>query len=143
MTFRRTLGIAALMIGVCSAAMAGNITIKATGFKNQTGKAIVYLWTSASGFPSKTEQASKQMVVDIPGAEITAVFENVAPGTYAISITHDENGNNKMDTGFMGKPKEGYGASGNPKNRFSAPAYDKCKFEVGADGTSIEIAMND
>ena len=69
------------------------------------------------------------------------LFNDVAPGVYAVSTTHDENSNNKMDTGFMGKPKEGYGASNNPQNKLSAPSFDQCKITVDASGKSVDIEL--
>jgi len=35
----------------------------------------------------------------------------IPPGTYAIACYHDENDNGKLDTNFLGIPKEGTGAS--------------------------------
>jgi uncharacterized protein (DUF2141 family) len=46
-----------------------------------------------------------------------------------------------MDTGFMGKPKEGYGASNNPKNKMSAPTFEQCKFTLDQSGKTIDIEM--
>jgi len=129
------------LVALAGAACAADLTVKVTGFHNQKGNAIVYLWTAADGFPSKTEKASAQKSVPIPGDSVTVVFNDVAPGTYAVSVTHDENGNGKMDTGFMGKPKEGYGASNNPQNKLSAPSFDQCKFSVDQGGKSIDIAL--
>src|SRR5436190_6092407 len=122
-------------------AFAGDLTVKISGYKNETGQAIVYLWKAADGFPSKTEKAALSKTVPIKGTSITVVFNDVAPGVYAVSTTHDENSNNKMDTGFMGKPKEGYGASNNPQNKLSAPSFDQCKFVLEQAGKTIDITL--
>ena len=132
--------LAMLLIGG-SAAFAGDVTVKVSGFKNETGNAIVYLWTAAEGFPGKTDKASTSKTVPIKGTSVTVVFPNVAPGTYAVSVTHDENSNGKMDTGFLGKPKEGYGASNNPQNKLSAPSFDQCKVTVDAGGKNVDIDL--
>jgi uncharacterized protein (DUF2141 family) len=137
----RTLPALAGALVLVGAACGADLTVKVTGFHNQKGNAIVYLWTAADGFPSKTEKASVQKSVPIPGDSVTVIFNDVAPGTYAVSVTHDENGNGKMDTGFMGKPKEGYGASNNPQNKLSAPSFDQCKFNVDQGGKSLDIAL--
>jgi len=124
-----------------TAAFAGDVTVKISGFKNETGQAIVYLWNAADGFPSKTEKAMTLKTTPIKGTSLTVVFSEVAPGPYAVSVTHDENGNNKMDTGFMGKPKEGYGASNNPQNKLSAPSFDQCKVAVASSGANVDINL--
>ena len=127
--------------GIETMALAGDVTVKMTGFKNQTGSAIVYLWKNPDGFPKDTDKASITKKAAIEGTAVTVVFNGVEAGTYAVSVTHDENGNGKMDTGFMGKPKEGYGASNNPKNKLSAPSFDQCKFTVDQSGKTIDIEM--
>ena len=61
-------------------AFAADVTVKATGFHNTTGKALVYLWKTADGFPSKTEQAGVTKTVDITAAGVTVTFTDVTPG---------------------------------------------------------------
>src|SRR6266404_5874979 len=124
--------LAMILFGVAGSANAADVTVKVTGFKNQTGPALVYLWKQTDGFPSKTEKAFKTESTKIEGTSVTVVFKDVEPGEYAVSVTHDENNNGKMDTNFVGKPKEGYGASNNPKNKMSAPSFDQCKFALDA-----------
>ena len=124
-----------------TAAFAADVTVKVSGFKNENGNALVYLWKAPDGFPGKTEKAAVTKTSPIKGTSITVVFNDVAPGTYAFSVTHDDNNNGKMDTGFMGKPKEGYGASNNPQNKMSAPSFDQCKIAVDASGKTVDIAL--
>jgi uncharacterized protein (DUF2141 family) len=142
MNLRNLLLVAGVGLIVSASAFAADVTVKAAGFHGQKGKAIVYLWKpGADGFPSKTENAAVNKTVEITPTGITVTFSDVAPGTYAVTITHDENENGKLDTGFMGKPKEGYGASNNPQNKITAPSFDQCKFDVAAAGKSVDITM--
>ena len=127
------------VFGAGNLAVAADVTVKMTGFRNQTGPALVYLWKAPDGFPKNTEKAAVNKKTAIGGNSATVVFDNVDPGTYAVSVTHDENSNGKMDTGFAGKPKEGYGTSNNPKNKLSAPSFDQCKFTVDQSGKTIDI----
>ena len=62
--------------------------------------------------------------------ENTAVFtfKQIPSGTYAVSSFHDKNNNGKLDTNFMGIPKEPYACSNNTKPAFSAPKWKKAKF---------------
>ena len=55
---------------------------------------------------------------------------DLAPGKYAISIIHDENNNDKLDTNFIGIPKEGFGFSNNPRIMFGPPSFEKASFEI-------------
>jgi uncharacterized protein (DUF2141 family) len=131
--------VAVCVFGAGNGAVAADVTVKIAGFRNQTGPALVYLWKAADGFPKNPEKAAVTKKVPIEGTAITVVFNNVDPGVYAVSVTHDENNNGKMDTGFAGKPKEGYGASNNPKNKLSAPSFDQCKFTVDQSGKMLDI----
>ncbi|HEY3132555.1 MAG TPA: DUF2141 domain-containing protein [Acidobacteriota bacterium] len=133
---------ALLVLFFGEAVFGADVTVKVTGFHNQKGKALVYLWNGEAGFPKDTEKAFQQKTAEIKGDSVTVVFTGIAPGSYAASVTHDENGNGKMDTGFMGKPKEGYGASNNVKHKMSPPSFDESKFVVDASGKSIEIQLN-
>ncbi len=50
------------------------------------------------------------------------------PGTYAIAVYHDENGNRKFDRTLLGLPAEGYGFSRNPTGLIGLPSFDKVSF---------------
>jgi uncharacterized protein (DUF2141 family) len=65
-----------------------------------------------------------------------SVSFRLAPGTYAVSLIHDENGNGKLDT-LLGIPREGFAFSRNPPIRFGAPRYDEASFRVG-DSASVQ-----
>ena len=54
---------------------------------------------------------------------------------------HDENGNDKLDSNFMGMPTEGYGFSNNPRV-MRAATFDEARFNVPAAGTSIQIVLH-
>lgn len=68
-------------------------------------------------------------VVKANGKEVTVVFDKLKPGTYAISVIHDENENTKLDT-KMGIPKEGIGFSNNVMGSFGPPSFEKASFTV-------------
>jgi uncharacterized protein (DUF2141 family) len=67
-------------------------------------------------------------------------FKGVAPGTYAVAVYHDENGNGKIDSNFMGIPKEKTGASNNAKGKMGPPKFQEAKFVVSGD-LAISITM--
>lgn len=55
------------------------------------------------------------------------------PGTYAIKLFLDLNGNGKIDTNFLGIPKEPYGFSNNAKGSLGPPAFEAAAFELNED----------
>ena len=56
-------------------------------------------------------------------------FEGIPAGTYALVVLHDENMNGKVDTNWIGIPKEGYGFSNDAKASFSAPSFKDASFQ--------------
>ena len=125
----------------CGSSMAADLTVNLKGFKDARGGAVVWLWRNADGFPMKVENAALRQSAEIRDKSATGVFRGLVPGVYAISVAHDENGNERLDTGFMGKPKEGWGASNNPHNRMSPPSFDQTKFTVGKDDMTLDIQV--
>ena len=61
--------------------------------------------------------------------EMSMSFKGVEPGTYAIIILHDLNGNSRMDFDNNGMPLESYGMSGNDMH-MGPPSFEAAKFEV-------------
>ena len=77
---------------------------------------------------------------DIVDGKATVTFKNVTPGTYAITLFHDKNGNKQMDFEPNGMPKEMYGVSNNVMS-MGPPQWNNAKFEVGQESLSLEIVM--
>ena len=67
-------------------------------------------------------------------------FEGLAPGTYALAVIHDENGNAKLDT-FAGIPREGFGFSRNPRIGFGPPGFKSAGFAVGTEGSEEQVRI--
>jgi uncharacterized protein (DUF2141 family) len=123
-----------LLIGNAS----GSLSVTVTGLKNRQGQLIACLWTEKSGFPTcaKNRSAVKRRVA-ISGGTMTVTFPNVAQGTYAVTIEHDEDANGKLKTNIIGMPKEGVGVSNNPGG---IPGWGKAQVRVNGNGV-ISIAM--
>lgn len=128
-------------------ATSGNATVSVhiTAFRNTKGVARVSLFSTDKGFPDKN--AAQSQVVDLSKSltgdarDITVTFLNLAPGTYAVSVLHDENNNKKMDSHWYGKPKEGVATSNNPRPKMRTPRWNEAKFDVPASGKTVEIAV--
>lgn len=75
--------------------------------------------------------------VKVTANEAKIVFENLKPGDYAVSVFHDENENEKLDSGFMGIPNEPYGFSNDAMGIFGPPSFEKAKVSLTADKASV------
>lgn len=107
----------------------GKINVQVTNFSNNKGSCIICLYDSANDFSDKGKPV-QCTTVPVANKNTTAVFNNIAPGTYAILVIHDANNNRKFDTNFLGIPKEGYGASQNKLPFAGAPKFEENKFVV-------------
>jgi uncharacterized protein (DUF2141 family) len=120
-----------------------NLEVRISNLKNTEGKIMATLYRDEKGFPSSPDNAFGAEVLQLKkGTEAKLVFKNVPAGRYALSVFHDENNNNKLDTGTFGIPKEGYGFSNNPKIRFGPPSFKEAAFTVEKDRKQIEIKLN-
>ncbi len=64
------------------------------------------------------------------------------PGAYAVAVFHDENANKRLDQGFLGIPREGYGFSNNPGFSFGLPEMKEILFEIKGDKTEISVDLH-
>ena len=126
-----------------SAQEKGTLTVEISGLKNGKGTVRAALFGDAKGFPSDWSGVVQKQdaTVSADGATAVAVFKDVAPGKYAVSVIHDENGNGKLDKNFIGKPTEGYGASNNPKKRMGAPPFEEAVFTYDATTPPLKVTM--
>jgi len=73
----------------------------------------------------------------------TLTFEMLLPpGSYGLSVLQDLNGNRKLDTNFLGIPKEPQGSSNDAKATFSAPKFKDALFTVGDQPVELRIRLN-
>ena len=119
----------------------GRIIVRVLNLRSTNGDLIVALFNSKQGFPAKIETAVRKIVVSAEGAQHEAVFNDVPYGTWAVSVQHDENRSGKLDTNFLGMPKEGVGASNNPRSKFGPPSFDSAKFSVDKGETEVVINL--
>ena len=103
------------------------IKVDIVGLKNNKGQVLIGLYNSENRFLKKVYKGN---VALIKNEKATATFENLPAGEYAISIFHDENSNGKLDTNFMGIPKEAYAASNDAKGFMGPPKYKDAKFQA-------------
>ena len=99
------------------------------------------VYDSALGFPGEGKPAALA-AADRSAEEPSCTFTLPAPGTYAVAVMHDENGNRKVDQNLFGAPTEGWATSNNVTHAFRGPSFDESKFIVPADGASIRVTMH-
>jgi uncharacterized protein (DUF2141 family) len=118
----------------------GDLQIVVVGFQSATGNVKIALSNSEANYASKS-QAFRGVSANIENDKATTVFANLPYGEYAVRVYHDANGNDNLDTNFMGIPKEPYGFSNNVRGTFGPAKWEKAKFEFRSEHLTIEIRV--
>jgi len=121
------------------------VSVDIVGLRSAKGLIQACMTTKAKTFPD-CEKDPQALRITEPaqtagaGGHPVLVFRHVMPGSYAVSLIHDENSNGKLDTS-MGIPKEGYGFSRDAAVMFGPPKFDAAKFVVGAADVNLKILV--
>ena len=90
-------------------------------------------------FPMDDAAAMTRLV--LPPAEADQVAFDVPAGTYAVSCAHDENENGRVDTNFVGIPKEGWATSRNVQPLLRGPTFQESAVQVDT-STTVELELH-
>lgn len=102
------------------------LTVEVTELNSDNGRVMLELFDAQHKTVGSKASA-------IHGKKATVMFDKLQPGKYAIRYFHDENNNDKLDTNFMGIPKEGYGFSNNAYGTFGPKPFEEWLVEVTKD----------
>ncbi len=116
----------------------GTIKVNISKLSSNQGQVIVALYNSKAAFLKKP---IIKKTAKIHNNESGITFRNIAEGTYAISVIHDENNNGKLDFNLLGIPSEGVAASNNASAFIGPPSFDNAKFYVGQSLVTQNIEM--
>jgi uncharacterized protein (DUF2141 family) len=117
------------------------IHVKVLNIRNSIGTVDCALFDSPDGFPIEAlNSAMNAMVIRVRNTKARCDFEDIPPGTYALAVIHDENMNGKLDTNWLGFPKEGYGFSNGVKALFGAPSFSAASFKY--DGGTLDLTIS-
>lgn len=120
-------------------ALATDLTVKVNDVRTPKGQLLMAVFDSAAAWDGKAEAVARR-AIEATAGEVDFHFPGLAPGRYAVSVMHDENGNGKLDSNFIGMPTEGYGFSNDPRVMRKA-TFDEAAFAVGADDATIELHL--
>ena len=118
------------------------IQVQIDGLRSDRGQVICALFSSPVGFPKKSDRATARANSKISHGQPVCDFPNIPSGTYAVSVFHDENSNGKLDTNFVGIPREGVGASNNAKGHFGPPKFSAAAFRYSGGRSEVTITIN-
>jgi uncharacterized protein (DUF2141 family) len=115
------------------------ITIQLDNVRNAHGMLRLCLTRDPAHFPNCSGDP-RAVTATVPAATRDVRLPAVEPGSYALSVIHDENDNRRLDK-MLGIPKEGFGFSRNPAIGFGAPAFAQVRFPAGAGESRQTVRM--
>jgi len=118
------------------------IVVRVSKVRNSKGQIGCSLYSKPDGFPGESNEADKSLWTKIDSGKALCTFKDIKPGSYAVSVLHDEDKNGKMNSKSFGRPAEGWGVSNNaPAERFGPPKYDNAKFKYDGGTKSLPIEL--
>lgn len=118
-------------------AAASDIVVAVSGITSDTGEIGCALFGMPRGFPLDTSAAVTQWRHADRGG-VTCRFERLNPGSYAVAVGHDLNGNHRTDTNWLGIPTEPWGVSNNVRPTLRAPRFEEAAVQLAA-GAAVTI----
>ncbi len=137
---RTALIAAALSILVATPVVdAAELAVTLRDVRVQTGQLNVVLVDGSAGWDGAARPVQAQQAAP-SGDTARFVFKDLPAGDYAVMVSHDENGNGRLDTNVLGMPVEGYGFSNNP-NVMRKPTFDEARIALPAAGAAIDVTL--
>ena len=106
------------------------LTIEVASFENTKGVLRVCVTDQKDDF---LKSCAFSKIVAVEDDTVSLKIENIEKGNYAVSVYHDENNNDILETtGLFGIPIEPFGFSNNPSMIFG-PSFKKSVFRMTSD----------
>jgi uncharacterized protein (DUF2141 family) len=115
---------------------APSIVAIVSGFSTRTGHVRVQLYGSEPSDFLRKGKKLKRIDLPVTGDPMTICVAVPAPGTYALAVRHDRNGNGQSDL------RDGAGFSRNPPIRgIAQPRHAEVAFTVGGEPREMRITL--
>ena len=140
----RNINTGLLLLSLAGVSWGHNITITVENI-SKAGELHIAIYDSKEAFEQDRGEQGGPAAGIVDGLSIAATpgkFSHdfdLPTGTYAIGVFHDVNGNNSLDTNFLGIPKEQYGFGNDATGSFGPPSFDEAAIKVSKDATHTII----
>ena len=124
---------------ISSLSYATNIEINISNIKPIVGKLSIALDTKDTYDKDDKSDSVFSFRKKASSANDKIIIHDVNLGTYALSIFHDADNDNKLGTNFFGLPNEGYGFSNNVIGNFGKPTFKETSFIVNGKQETVNL----
>ena len=125
----------------CGPETEARLHVNVEGVRNAEGEVAITVYSDRKSEFLKSGAYLLRHRVPVQGAVTRDCLALPAPGTYAVAIYHDEDGDHDFDRNFIGLPAEGYGFSNDPDTLFSLPSFSDVTFDAAPGDTELTITM--
>ena len=120
-------------------ATTGTLAVHLTGIPSVQGTVFIELYDRDTYFDYS--RVPNEQVVTVTANEMTVTLEHVPAGRYIVVGSHDANGNNELDTGFLGIPTETYGFSRGARGAFGPPDFEAGAFDFDGTTATVDVLL--
>jgi uncharacterized protein (DUF2141 family) len=131
-----SLGLAVFAGGSASAA---SLDIQVSGVASAKGKIMVAVCERGTFLNGK--RCAYGAVAPAAQGQVRLHVDGVPPGMWAVEAFHDENGNGKLDTNFIGMPREGVAFSRDAQGKYGPPTFNDAAVQVGDQPQTLAVTM--
>lgn len=124
-----------------STACLSTLVVTVSGLPTASGHVIALLFPSDQGFPASLTKAAQHLALKVSSSSMELRFPNLPMGTYAVTVYHDVNDNGKLDTNWIGIPKEPVGVSNNLRPRLGPPRFSESSFTIAEPEHKIAVNL--
>jgi len=129
-----------LLLLLTSPVWAGDLKLSLHGEGIRGKTLFVAVHNSANDFPTRDGNAIKASAI-AQSDLVELTIPNIPSGEYAVAVFADMNGNGKLDSNFIGIPKEPVGISRDAKGSFGPPKFVDAAFKIGDGVTALKIEL--
>ena len=118
------------------------LRVEVTGLEDAQGSIYIAVYDSDDTWLGKDTVLTREVVIADALKEGVVFAELSLPqGEYALSVFYDKNDNGKLDSNFIGIPKEPVALSNNARPKFGPPKYKDAVFTLGAEAVTQTISI--
>ncbi len=128
--------VALLLLSFSLPAQTGNVLFKVSGIQTELGGFISAGIFTKNNFPKVGKQFKGKDIV-VTKSEMEVLLEEVPSGTYGAVVFQDENDNKKLETNFVGFPKEPIGFANDARIKLGPPDFEDAAITVTEGATVI------
>jgi len=127
-----------------STAQGGDLRIVVSRLRGDQGQLRVALYAGNDRFLDENAMVAgiRVRASAVRDGVFAVTLHGLAPGQYAVTAHHDEDGDGTKNANLLGIPTEGYGFSNGAKGTTGPPAFDDAAFELGERPAEVRVELH-